>query len=79
MKTRAVTCLLLTALIAANAQGQTISLQGTNLGAIPDGAGTGPNNYGAPRDVRFLVNSPGTAQDVRFQIQAAHTLSLIHI
>ncbi|HWS25698.1 MAG TPA: right-handed parallel beta-helix repeat-containing protein, partial [Xanthomonadales bacterium] len=67
------TFLLLSALIAANAQGQTISLQGTNLGAIPDGAGTGPNNYGAPRDVRFLVNSPGTAQDVRFQIQAAHT------
>lgn len=67
------TCVLLCALIAANAQGQTISLQGTNLGAIPDGAGTGPNNYGAPRDVRFLVNSPGTVQDVRFQIQAAHT------
>ena len=67
------TILLLSALIAANAQGQTISLQGSNLGAIPDGAGTGPNNYGAPRDVRFLVNSPGTAQDVRFQIQAAHT------
>jgi CSLREA domain-containing protein len=65
--------LLLSALFAASAQGQTISLQGTNLGAIPDGAGTGPNNYGAPRDVRFLVNSPGTAQDVRFQIQAAHT------
>ncbi|MBK9656714.1 MAG: CSLREA domain-containing protein [Rhodanobacteraceae bacterium] len=67
------TFLLLSALIAAHAQGQTISLQGSNLGAIPDGAGTGPNNYGAPRDVRFLVNSPGTAQDVRFQIQAAHT------
>ncbi len=70
MKTYAL--LLLSMLAAADAQGQTISLQGTNLGAIPDGAGPGPNNYGAPRDVRFPVNAPGTAQDVRFQIQAAH-------
>lgn len=70
MKTH--TLLLLLMLVAAKAQGQTISVQGTNLGAIPDGAGPGPNNYGAPRDVRFAVNAPGTAQDVRFQIQAAH-------
>lgn len=60
------------ALLATQAQAQTISIEGTNLGAIPDGAGAGPNNYGAPRDVRFVVNSPGTAQDVRFQIRAAH-------
>lgn len=62
----------LPALLAGQVHGQTISVPGTNLGAIPDGAGTGPGNYGAPRDIRFVVNSAGTAQDVRFQIRAEH-------
>jgi hypothetical protein len=62
--------ILLSALIAGNAQAQLIT--GTNTGAIPDGAGTGPNNFGAPRDIRFLATSPGTVQDVKVVFQANH-------
>jgi CSLREA domain-containing protein len=47
-------------------------ITGTNTGAIPDGAGNGPNNFGAPRDVRFLTTSPGTVQDVKVVFQADH-------
>lgn len=70
MKTHALAFLLLCALIASNAQAQLIT--GTNTGAIPDGAGGGPNNFGAPRDIRFLATSPGTVQDVKVVFQANH-------
>ena len=46
MKTYALTFLLLSALTASNAHAQLIT--GTDTGAIPDGAGAGPNNFGAP-------------------------------
>lgn len=72
MKTRTLLPITLCALLATHAQAQ-VFLLGSNLGAIPDGAGTGPNNYGAPRDIRFSTTSLGTAQDVRFQIRANHT------
>ncbi len=70
MKPHALTFLMVSALIASSVQAQLIT--GTNTGAIPDGAGTGPNNFGAPRDVRFLTTSPGTVQDVKVVFQADH-------
>lgn len=71
MKLHALAFLLLSAGIASNAQAQLIN--GTNAGAIPDGAGTGPNNVGAPRDIRFLTTSAGTVQDVKVVFQANHS------
>ncbi len=63
--------LLLSALIATDAHAQA-NIIGTNTGAIPDGAGTGPNNFGAPRDIRFLTSSVGTVQGIRLVFQANH-------
>ena len=47
---------------------------GTNLGAIPDGAGEGQANYGAPRDVEFNVaGTIGTVGNIEVSFSAAHT------
>lgn len=46
---------------------------GSNFGAIPDGAGTGPRNYGAPRDIRFEVSGfVGTVLGAGVQFAADH-------
>lgn len=47
---------------------------GINVGPIPDGAGPGPRNYGAPRDVRFEVSGqPGTVTAAAVIFAADHT------
>lgn len=50
-----------------------LTFPGTNVGAIPDGAGTGPRNYGAPRDIRFTVTGVnGTLTGAGVQFSADH-------
>ncbi len=50
-------------LLANGALAGALIFPGTNVGAIPDGAGAGPRNYGATRDVRFEVSGfVGTEQ-----------------
>ncbi|MEN1728713.1 MAG: proprotein convertase P-domain-containing protein, partial [Pseudomonadota bacterium] len=47
---------------------------GAGTGAIPDGAGAGPANYGPPLDVTFAVSGlTGSLTDVSLSITATHT------
>jgi len=49
------------------------AFSGSNQGPIPDGAGAGPANYGAPRDIRFDVSGTvGTVREVQVAFSAAH-------
>lgn len=60
-------------LLANGALAGALIFPGTNVGAIPDGAGAGPRNYGATRDVRFEVTGvPGTLTGVGVQFNADH-------
>jgi CSLREA domain-containing protein len=59
-------------LLSSAAQAQTFT--GSGFGLIPDGAGPGPANYGAPRDVQFNVSgTSGTVSAVSVAFSAAHT------
>ncbi|MFO1493277.1 MAG: CSLREA domain-containing protein [Lysobacterales bacterium] len=65
--------LLLGLSASTSAWAGSLSIPGTNLGAIPDGAGAGPRNYGAPRDIRFDVTGVnGTLTAVGVQFAADH-------
>jgi CSLREA domain-containing protein len=46
---------------------------GSNLGPIPDGTGTGPGKYGAPRDVLFTSDRIATVQSIDVVFRANHT------
>lgn len=60
-------------LVAIDAFAGAMTFPGSNLGAIPDGAGAGPRNYGAPRDIRFEVTGVnGTLTGVGVQFAADH-------
>lgn len=60
-------------LLGSHALAGALTIPGTNVGAIPDGAGAGPRNYGAPRDIRFEVSDvPGTLSGVGVQFNADH-------
>ena len=60
-------------LLLFSTAGQTQTFAGTNLGNIPDGAGPGPANYGAPRDVEFdVTGTTGTVGTVSLSFGAAH-------
>lgn len=60
-------------LLASRALAGALSFPGTHVGAIPDGAGAGPRNYGATRDVRFEVSGfVGTVNSAGVQFAADH-------
>ena len=60
-------------LVAIDAFAGAMTFPGSNLGAIPDGAGAGPRNYGAPRDIRFEVTGVnGTLTGAGVQFAADH-------
>lgn len=60
-------------ILSTGASAGALTFPGSNLGAIPDGAGAGPRNYGAPRDIRFEVTGvPGTLTGVGVQFNADH-------
>ncbi len=61
---------LLLGLLASNAQAQVMN--GTNAGPIPDGTATGPDKYGAPRDLYFTSTSAGSVQNIDLVFQANH-------
>lgn len=58
--------------LAGLGSAQTETVEGTNFGPIPDGAGSGPGNYGAPRDVLFVLTSGGTATGASVVFSATH-------
>lgn len=65
--------LLLTGMILGNplwAQ----TFVGSGVGAIPDAAGTGPANYGAPRDISFNVSgATASLTNISLSITMTHT------
>ncbi len=59
-------------LMVSGAQAQIFG--GSNFGPIPDGTGTGPLAYGAPRDIRFNVSGlQGSVGSARVFFRANHT------
>ena len=64
-------------LLASGALAGAIIYPGTNVGAIPDGAGAGPRNYGAARDVRFEVS--GFVRQRTFCVAASQATSDEHL
>lgn len=73
MGVRWVTTVCLWGLLASEVPAGALTFPGSNLGGIPDGAGIGPRNYGATRDVRFEVSGvPGTLSGVGVQFAADH-------
>lgn len=58
-------------LLSSTAHAQTFT--GSGLGAIPDGIGSGPQAYGAPRDITFNVSGiAGTVSGVGVAFRAIH-------
>jgi len=66
--------LLVLLLLAWTSAGLAQTFPGAGTGAIPDGAGAGPANYGPPLDVTFNVSGiTGSLTDVSVSMTLTHT------